>query len=106
MAMFIPRTMDDMQHPKIIPIRHPWKPVRAIKRVTVLANHWKAQTKFRMTGSVQKTTTPLHARHLTAQLWRVTVDVDDALDAVDDLLARGSNNFRVSEPSCPDGLNF
>lgn len=59
-----------------------------------------------MTGSVQKTATPLDSRHLTAQLWRVTVDVDDALDAVDDLLARGSNNFRVSESSCPDRLDF
>jgi hypothetical protein len=60
----------------------------------------------RIPGSLQKASIalPVALSHLTGRLCLTIVDTDEALDAVEDLLTCGSNNFIVSESPCRDGL--
>jgi hypothetical protein len=44
--------------------------------------------------------------HLTGRFWCTTVESDETLDAVEDLLALGSNNFWVSESVFVDDLDL
>lgn len=98
-VILTPRTIDDMQHPRMMPIRHPWKRVRERRRVLVRSNHCKSQTICRTPGSFQKAEIPLpiELSHLTAQPCLTMVDADDEFDAIEDLLPLVSSSFWVSE---------
>jgi type II secretory ATPase GspE/PulE/Tfp pilus assembly ATPase PilB-like protein len=58
----------------------------------------------RMPGSLQKASMafPIELSHLTGRLCLTTVDTDEALEAVEDLLTCGSNSLMVSESPCLD----
>jgi hypothetical protein len=53
----------------------------------------------RITGSLQKASveSPMELSHLTGLFWRTTVEFEETLDDIEDLLTLGSSNFWVSE---------
>jgi hypothetical protein len=49
---------------------------------------------------------PRELRHLTAQLCSTIVEADESIDADEDLLARGSSSFWVSDSPWAAGLEI
>lgn len=72
------------------------------------SNHLNGHIMVRIPGSLQKAPipSPTAFNHLTGRLWRTTVEAEEVLEAVEDLLRRGSSSFCVSESPCFDDLNI
>jgi hypothetical protein len=61
----------------------------------------------RIPGSLLRASidSPTELSHLIGRFWRTTVELEETLEAVEDLLTCGSNNFWVSESFFADGLD-
>ena len=85
--MFTSSTSDDIQHPRIIPIRHPWKRVFATERVAARPRYSYGNSTCRIPGKEREAWIQLAMR--SRRVFCSRIEPNEALEAAEDLLKCG-----------------